>query len=365
MAPDTVRKAVELGILNTAQAEELSRLALASDTSVRLPRDDEPFEVFSGFSDIFIAVGLLLSFTGVGYLTKVMIVRAGGALFMSVIATLATMALIWLLAEYFTRRRRMTLPSIVLATLFARDSAILFITFAAPNYGGLDISPKWYVVAIAGGSMAMMLVYYRRFRLPFATFLIGIFGGLVMFAMASLLNPDMFAFRPGYRLSTVVFDLRSSPAAAVTTLLFGLAAFAAAMHFDLRDPDRVTRNSASAFWLHLLAAPALVNTLAFTLYQIGGPVGYATTVMMVLLAAFLALVINRRSFLTAGLVYVGALITIALHSTDVVWSSMLVVLFLGLLVTGLGTWWSSIRSLLLRKLPGAAWKARLPPYRTR
>jgi hypothetical protein len=45
--------------------------------------------------------------------------------------------------------------------------------------------------------------------------------------------------------------------------------FAAAMYFDLKDPQRVTRYSACGFWLHIAAAPALVNTVAVTLLNQG------------------------------------------------------------------------------------------------
>ena len=134
------------------------------------------------------------------------------------------------------------------------------------------------------------------------------------------------------------------------------------MRFDLRDPHRVSRHSASAFWLHLLAAPALVNTLAFTLYRLGGAAGYVSTALALVCVAVLALVIDRRSFLTAGLIYLALLIGLALKSAAPGWSQVNTLLLLGVIVTSLGTWWVPIRASLLRALPGYAWKSRLPPY---
>ena len=185
---------------------------------------------------------------------------------------LVGVVLAWTLAEYFTRRRRMSLPSIALATFFALNVAgFLF----AARFLFAPASPEvvtHHAIVIAAGGLVAMLAYFRRFRLPFATFLIGLFGAGLVFALASLIDPEMFG--DVRSPAAAFFDLRSSPTAALATLVFGAAAFLAAMRFDLRDPHRVSRHSASAFWLHLLAAPALVNTLAFTLYRLGGAAGY-------------------------------------------------------------------------------------------
>ena len=54
------------------------------------------------------------------------------------------------------------------------------------------------------------------------------------------------------------------------TLALGILVFIVAMIFDMSDPHRVTRRSANGFWLHIIAAPALVNTIALTLLSGGG-----------------------------------------------------------------------------------------------
>ena len=66
MTPEDLRAAVAAGILSEAQAASL--LALANDRSgqrATLPSEDEPFEFFRGFSEIFISIGLIILLTGV------------------------------------------------------------------------------------------------------------------------------------------------------------------------------------------------------------------------------------------------------------------------------------------------------------
>ncbi len=58
----------------------------------------------------------------------------------------------------------------------------------------------------------------------------------------------------------------------------------------------------------MLAAPALVNTVALTLYNVGGGAGIASLSVALALIAVLALVIDRRSFLTAAIGYIAVLI---------------------------------------------------------
>jgi hypothetical protein len=114
----------------------------------------------------------------------------------------------------------------------------------------------------------------------------------------------------------------------------------------------------------VLAAPALVNTVALTLYNVGGTAGIVSLAAALAVIAALALIIDRRSFLTAALVYI-ALVTSWIiegrNGTDFrSWAMMLIVL--GALVTVLGTWWVPLRSALMRALPDFPGKRRLPPY---
>lgn len=359
LAAEDVRAAVAAGVLSEAQAAGLAAIA-ARRRGFRehLPEDDEPFEFFRGFSEIFITVGLILLFTGIGGLGRLLGGFGPGALLTT---NALSAALAWHFAEYFTRHRRASLPSIALATFFALNLTSLLVYLDAVTVG--TIGPERLALptlVVASGGLAAMLVYFWRFRLPFATFLAGIFGAVVIFSTAGLLDPGAFA--DVRRPAQMFFDFRTSPTAALATLVFGLCAFFAAMHFDLRDPHRVSRYAASAFWLHLLAAPALVNAVIYTLYGLGGAAGNVATAAALAAVALLALVIDRRSFLTAGLVYLGLLIGLAMRAAGTASSPVLTLLVLGAIVTILGTWWVPIRGSLLRALPDFAWKSRLPPY---
>ena len=103
ISDDDIRSAVAAGILNEAQAASLTALAAARHGQREaLPADEEPFEFFRGFAEIFVSVGLILLISGILAFTSV----AG-----SVLMPAITAALCWTFARYFTLRRRMSLPS--------------------------------------------------------------------------------------------------------------------------------------------------------------------------------------------------------------------------------------------------------------
>ena len=91
-------------------------------------------------------------------------------------------------------------------------------------------------------------------------------------------------------------------------LILGLGIFSIAMRFDLSDPERVTRRTDIAFWLHLLAAPLIVHPL------VSGMLGDArlpdAATAGAILAIFAALgavavLVDRRALLVSGLSYAG------------------------------------------------------------
>ncbi|WP_235697913.1 hypothetical protein [Cereibacter sphaeroides] len=112
---------------------------------------------------------------------------------------------------------------------------------------------------------------------------------------------------------------------------------------------------ATGFWLHLLAAPALVNTVAMTLFNIGGTMGVMATAAALLVVTMIALVIDRRSFLTAGIVYFALVIGWLMQGGEPGGGpahKAVVLLLLGILITSLGTWWTSLRTQVMTALPG-------------
>lgn len=353
IAPADLRAAVQAGVLSEAQAAHLS--ALAHDRAGRraaLPAEDEPFEFFKGFSEIFVSVGLAILLTGIALLLG----WFGGPLILIVLPAICA-AIAWWWATYFTLERRMNLPSMVLAGAFGAGVHLSALTLLVQG----NLSERSGFVLAALLAMGAMAVWYRHFRLPFSMFILGIFGLQAIYGLTAsveAIGEVTSGFAGG------IFDLRNSPRFSLATLIFGIMTFALGMWFDTKDPHRLGRHAATAFWLHMLAAPALVNTVAMTLFNIGGSVGMTATALALTFIAALALVIDRRSFLTAGIVYVGLVISWAVRGDAGGgvghWATIL--LILGFLITALGTWWVPLRGRLMRALPNFPGKASLPPY---
>lgn len=349
MTPDDLRAAVAAGILTEAQAASVQALANSrAGKRAALPSEDEPFEFFRGFSEIFISIGLVILLTGATALLTVI-----GGFTLLTLVPLATAGIAWWWAGYFTLKRRMTLPSMVLAAAYG--IGILIFAFAVLGQGAA-VNQNDGIGAFLLATLAMML-WYRRFRLPFAAFLTGIFVlGLVYSVMVS--NATLYALGGATNGFSALFDLGRSPAFASATLLFGIGAFLVGMWFDTRDPHRLGRHAATAFWCHLLAAPALVNTVAVTLLNGGGMVFLTLALALITL---LALVIDRRSFLTAAIAYIALVIAwVTGEGGGTSW--IFVLLILGGFITAIGTWWVQLRARVMDLLPDFPGKARLPPY---
>lgn len=348
MTPEDLRAAVAAGIISEAQAASLSALANnRAGKRASLPSEDEPFEFFRGFSEIFISVGLVILLSGVAAL-----LAAFGGFALLTLVPLACAAIAWWWAGYFTLKRRMTLPSMVLATAFG--VGIVIFAFTALAQTGLGER----MIAILGfsASALALVAWYQRFRLPFAAFLTGAAVLAAVYSItASAANVVGLVGSGGYQ---ALFDLGESPAFATATLLFGIGAFLVGMWFDTRDPHRLGRHSATAFWCHLLAAPALVNTVAVTLLN-GGGTGFLAIALV--LIALLALVIDRRSFLTAAIAYIAIVIGWVMgEGAGTSW--IFILLLLGAFITAIGTWWVQLRAVVMRVLPDFPGKSRLPPY---
>jgi hypothetical protein len=349
-----LRAAVAAGVLSEAQAAGVA--AIAHDRAGKratMPAEDEPFEFFKGFSEIFVSVGLLILLAGISLLLGWL----GGITMMIALPAICA-GICWWWANYFTLVRRMNLPSMVLASAFGLGVYVSVFTMLAQG----NLPDRGMIILPSLIAMAAMGLWYRRFRLPFSMFVLGVFGLIAIYAMTASFDA-ILGMRAGYGAG--FFDLRNSPQFSLATLIFGACAFLGGMWFDTHDPHRLGRHAAIAFWLHLLAAPALVNTVAMTLFNIGGNGGMAATAVALALIAMLALVIDRRSFLTAGIVYIALVISWLVRGNAEAgfghWA--LILLILGAFVTALGTWWVPLRSRLMRALPDFPGKDRLPPYK--
>ncbi|MFE3836725.1 hypothetical protein [Pseudogemmobacter sonorensis] len=356
MTDEDIRAAVQAGILSEPQATRLRALAESrAGQRAAMPSEDEPFEFFRGFSEIFVSLGLVITLIGVTSVTFLFAGDQGLYLIPFMVAALA-----WGFAEYLTRIRRMNLPSMVLAVAFGGAIVLGVMGLMAMNTNLFRAGRELFVVPLLLASLGMLL-WYARFRLPFSAFVLGCLALATIYT--ALMHDDMPGIDDGDTWA-VFFDIGTNPVFAIATLLFGTVCFLIGMSFDMSDPWRLGRRAATAFWLHLLAAPALVNTVALTLYRDGSGMAMAWLVLALVLITVLALVIDRRSFLSAALAYIALVLfwmADAREGIDISWG--VIVIALGLGVTAIGTWWVALRGGLMRLLPEFPGKSRLPPYR--
>ncbi|TNC74314.1 hypothetical protein [Rubellimicrobium roseum] len=362
LSPDDLRAAVATGVLSEAQAARLTALAQSRRGAREgLAPGDEPFELFKGFNEIFIVTGLII--LTVGWLSAVSVWIAGtidpsdDPLRLVAQVALAGAVVVWGLSEYFVRRRRMVAPAIALSVLWAGNAALGFLGGQAgeallmgtvASQTGFAVFPYEALTLPLALSTAAIALYWLRFRVPFAMAMIalGLFATALVFAAARAGTPSTPAD---------LFLLSGSGPFAWITLLLGLGVFATAMAFDMSDPHRVTRRAANGFWLHVVAAPALVNTVALTLLAQATPQANGLLALFLVVIALVAVVIDRRSFLIAGVGYCVALAGTVFGGTG----SALTVLGLGVLLLLLDAFWERIRARLLRALPLPL--HRLPP----
>jgi hypothetical protein len=346
---DDLRAAVGAGVLTEAQATHLLAIGEARlGQRAALGPEDEPFELFRGFAEIFVSTGIILLMTGFLALARVL----EGPLLPALVAGLC-----WAFGLYFTRRRRMALPSIVLATGYALGAAGT-IGYALALIAPQGQPPRAMILLGAVLMLAALWFHFRAFKVPFTAFLAGLTGAVAVYFLVDLVLP-LGEFPTS---AAALFDLRHGSGLPIATLIFGLCALAAGLWCDMQDPHRLGRWSATGFWFHVLAAPALVNTVALTAYNAGGLAGNLLLGIALAAIAALALVIDRRSFLTAGVAYLGILIGWALSSGESGLSIPMLLLILGAFLTAMGTWWTDLRAALMRTLPAFPGKTRLPPY---
>lgn len=339
--------AVAQGVITADQAvrlREIARGGLAGgDRSEGGPDpDEEKFRLIGGFNDVFVTIG-------VGLLVAALFGLASALGFNIGFAVLA-LAAAWGLAEFFSRRMRLALPSIALALMFAGAAAYLAISLGSTVFGSLDgegTAGLWTMLAGLGGAVAAF-VHERRFRVPIDT-------AIAASGIVCMLSGLLGATAPEWTREN--WSLLMG--------LFGLGVFAVAIRFDASDPIRQTRRADIAFWLHLLAAPMIVHAVIPLATGHVGEMGTLQAVAILFLFAALglvALVIDRRALLVSGLSYAGIAIGYLLsQSVDQGMGLSLTLLLLALLVLGLSAGWKSLRRAVLPLLPIAWLRHSIPP----
>jgi hypothetical protein len=343
----TLDLAVAQGHISADQAQKLRAIEAQSGGFVAESPDEEKLRFVTGFADIFVTIGLGLFLGASGYFIQ----NTAGATAM----WLGVAVLSWLLAEFFTRLRRLALPSIVLLATFVLSSfeALIFLLVRAFWGGGslglFDVSPNFPVPEIAGlGAAALAGVHYWRFRVP-----ITIAAGVAALCLAPIGLIAEYAVKTGVNLV---------PAA---TLICGLVVFVLAMRFDMSDPERQTRRTDIAFWLHLLAAPLIVHSLIGKIIgaeRFGEPNAGQSIAVLCIFAALglVAIVIDRRAILVSGLVYAGVAFSALIRQSGVGATVLpATLLVLGICVLMLSAFWRPLRRAVLSLVP-SRFARRLP-----
>ncbi|MEO0918824.1 MAG: hypothetical protein AAFY31_17905, partial [Pseudomonadota bacterium] len=202
-------------------------------------------------------------------------------------------------------------------------------------------------------TVGAVCIFWFRFKVPFAMALValGLFGTALLVAATRSGSPQDI---------TDIFVFSAESSFAWITLALGSLTFCVAMVFDGSDPHRVTRRSAQGFWLHLVAAPMIINTVALSLLSTETNSAYLSILAAMAGFAVVAIVIDRRSFLLAAIAYVVSVL-LTLNPAFENSSGAGVILGLGVFLLALGAFWSRIRGTILNALPLGGLRTYLPP----
>ncbi|MGX7952158.1 hypothetical protein ACWPM1_06280 [Tsuneonella sp. HG249] len=345
---EDLQSAVANGALSAEAADTLrAHVAARQDMP---PGDEERFRFITGFNDIFVtiaAIMILVAMAGIGQVFTPMV--DGPPPFSGVLIAGAA----WTMAEFFTRKRRMALPSIVLLLAFVggvMEALIGFLVMAFENQGDNE---RLAAALFAGAGLVTAgaaWLHWRRFMVPItvAAGAAAIAATIIALILAAI-GPD--SLRPETTLMPLVF-------------VAGLAVFAFAMRWDMSDRQRQTRRSDVAFWLHLLAAPMIAHPLFHWLgVTQGDDIGVSAVVGVLLVyiaLGIVALAIDRRALLVSALAYVLAALTWLFDRFGAVELNVaLTALVIGSALLTLSAFWTPIRRTVVGTLPGTL-QQRLP-----
>jgi len=381
---------------------------MSTTTTSNARPQDEMLPFLNNFHDIFTTIGVVILLIGmnmgIAQVLDTYDFGEGQNLVYARLGLFAGVALVaWLLSALLVGRQRRILPGIVLAATFGiTTSGVLGwlytdylingvgiaqlmqeggefqisgdqFSFAAVSAVIQNLNPavRFAPIVYAMIGLLPMVAYYLAFRLPFTGGLVG--AGLVFTAAMVIV-----AVFPYY----AILYLPGLLLLAATTLLV------AGIFFDARDPQRQTRLSGTAFWLHFFAAPAMlfavltVTQAGFSLdmvevmnpqqififsamseENVSSATVAATALTVIGIFAIISLLINRRALIVSGLLTAGVSISVIVNQSGMGEGATIAVtmLVLGGIVVILGAAWNPVRSLLLAPFPSSGPLARIFP----
>jgi MFS family permease len=332
-----IETAVAAGVL-TPEAAAAFRTHVASGRASPLV-DDESFRLLTGFNDIFVAIAIALLLAALAWIGGDIWTGLGG---------LFVAGASWALAEYFTAKRRMALPSILLLLGFVGGVAATQIGSLVEILGE-NVSLNETEASLIGAGVALVTAasawfHWRRFHVP-----ITVAAGVVACVGVFLAT-----------LAATIPDLEQNILWGI--LAGGLGTFATAMWWDRQDRERTTRKSDVAFWLHLAAAPMIAHPVFNLLGVMDGDIniGQGLIVIALYLAfAVISLAIDRRALLVSSLAYVLFAMSALFDRFGAVSMSVaLTALVIGSGLLMLSAFWANARRAIVLTLPDK-WKSQL------
>lgn len=346
--------AVASGVISAAAADALRAHVATQRSSIP---DEEQFRLLTGFNDIFVSIAAAILLFAVGWIGQ----SIGHAMGLKIdadgpspVGPLAVAGTAWALALFFTAKRRMALPSILLLLAFVGGTfaaVALGLTLALGSDQVNNNSQLGGLIAALSAAVAAAAawLHWRRFNVPITiAACAGAVAAVAIGLVVAALGPD------GAELRNVMLGF---------TLVLGVGMFLFAMWWDASDRARLTRRSDVAFWLHLLAAPMIVHPI-FTLLGLTdgtATVGEALVVVLLYIAlGVTALAIDRRALLVSALAYVlWALADLFKRFGAVELNIALTALLIGSALLLLSAFWHQARGAIVRPLPEAL-RNRLP-----
>jgi hypothetical protein len=344
-----LESAVAAGAITAKAADALRAHVAAAHSAPAV--DEENFRLVTSFNDIFVTIAAIMVLVAMASLGDSLLPSPDGPPPASGILIAGAA---WGMAEFFTRKRRMALPSIVLLLAFVGGVFEALIGFAAMMVDDIE-SNEALAIALIGGcgllTAGAAWLHWKRFMVPI-TVAAGA-GALAVCVIAFIVA----GFEPanGEDAQNIILPLVFGA---------GLGVFAFAMRWDMSDRSRQTRRADVAFWLHLLAAPMIAHPLFNWVGVTGGDnvgPGAAAAVLAIYIGmGLVALAIDRRALLVSALAYVLFALTWLFDQFGAVELNVaLTALVIGSALLCLSAFWTPIRKAVVVQLPGTL-QSRLP-----
>lgn len=331
--PESVSVAGEPGGLDAPLAAE----------PVSAMEESESPRFIRGFHDILITIGVIIGLLGLGGLASVYAVIPAAIV----------------LAEILVRRQRLALPAVVLTIALVTACGIG--AYPLIDIGDSLTTDRLEFFILAAVTCAVCLLYFWRYKVPLAL-AVGLVTGLGTCVYALALFAELVSG------NDMLFE--THPVMASVYLgIFAALVFGTALKFDFADRLRLTRRSDVAFWMHLAAAPAILYTILLLVFLPGEGEWFsadtnlyqaAAIVVAVAALMLIGIILNRRAFVTSGLLSFGYAFKVLLTEGGVerFFSSgetltFVILLAVGIVVLSLGIGWQPLRRAVVGNLPDA------------